>query len=354
MKLGEILVQLGILTPGQVGSILHEQERSGARFGTQAILKKLATSDQISEALSRQQATPAALDRHFDRAMPSVLGMIKPNLALRFRAIPLVLATGPAKRVVVAMTDPHDMPTVDDVAFALGAQIDPMIAAEYALAQNLKRYYRLDLDLANTNTPAHTRIQVPLEKPLSPVLEPAAAAAPLIAQPALPSPPPVALEDALHRLSVTGHRDQVVDILLDYMLPHFGCGLVLRAKQDQLGVWRGYCDGMDSHAVEAIHFPLDTSPVFHTPYTLHHPFIGPPPREAAPFHTELAQRLGGTIPSEVIVVPILVGTRVASMVYGHGRSGGPLSPRAVHELQAMAAGVGNALLRLIQDARAAS
>ena len=353
MKLGEILVQLGILTPGQVGSILHEQGRSGARFGTQAILKKLAQPDQISEALSRQQAIPAALDRHFDRAMPSVLGLLKPNLALRFRAIPLVLATGSAKRVLVAMTDPHDMHTVDDVAFALGAQIDPMIAAEYSLAQNLQRFYRLTLDLASTTTPAPTRIQVPLEKPLSPSPSPE----PIVAAPpadSLASPPPVALEDALHRLSVTGHRDQVMDILLDYMLPHFGCGLVLRAKADQLGVWRGYCEGMDNQAIESIHFPLAASPAFLTPYTQHHPFIGPPPSEAAPFHSELAQRFGGAPPSEIIVVPILVGSRVASVVYGHGRNGGPLSPRAVHDLQAMASGVGNALLRLIQDARAAS
>src|SRR5512145_1501312 len=108
MKLGEILVQLGVLTPGHVGSILHEQTRTGARFGTRAIMKKLAQPDQISEALGRQQAVPAALDRHFDRAMPSVLGMLKPNLASRYRAIPLVMAKGTGKRVVVAMTDPHD------------------------------------------------------------------------------------------------------------------------------------------------------------------------------------------------------------------------------------------------------
>jgi hypothetical protein len=160
------------------------------------------------------------------------------------------------------------------------------------------------------------------------------------------------LEDALHRLAVAGHRDQVVDILLDYMLPHFGCGLVLRAKADQLGVWRGYCDGMDGHATESIHFPLAASPAFQIPFTQHTPFVGPPPTEAPLIHAELAQRFGGVLPSEIIVVPILVGKRVASMVYGHGRNGAPLSPRAAHDLQAMAAGVGNALLRLIQHARA--
>jgi hypothetical protein len=153
---------------------------------------------------------------------------------------------------------------------------------------------------------------------------------------------------------MAGDRDQVVDILLDYMLPHFGCGLVLRVKSDQVGVWRGYCDGIDSHTTESIHFPLVASPAFQIPFNQQIPFFGPPPREAAQLHSELAQRFGSALPSEIIVVPILVGKRVATMVYGHNRNGAPLSPRSTHDLQAMAAGVGNALFRLIQHARATS
>ena len=107
MRLGEILVHLGLLTPEQLKAVLDSRDLLGGRIGTQIVERGLLDTDQISEALGRQMRMPAALQRHFDKADPTVVAMLKPNLAARYMAIPLVAAHSGVKRIVVAMATPH-------------------------------------------------------------------------------------------------------------------------------------------------------------------------------------------------------------------------------------------------------
>src|ERR1017187_1942078 len=147
MKLGEILVQLGMLTPEQVKSVLSDRNGACGKLGTQLVERGLLDADQVSEALGRQMRLPAALQRHFDKADPNVVSLLKPNLAARYMAIPLVAAKSGAKRIVVAMATPQDVLVIDDVSFALGARIEPMIASELAIARNLKRFHNIEIKL---------------------------------------------------------------------------------------------------------------------------------------------------------------------------------------------------------------
>ncbi|MBN2574838.1 MAG: hypothetical protein JXP73_09760 [Deltaproteobacteria bacterium] len=362
MRLGEILVQLGLLTPEQLKGVLDSRDLFGGRIGTQIVQRGLLDTDQISEGLGRQMRMPAALQRHFDKADPAVVAMLKPNLAARYMAIPLVAARSGVKRIVVAMATPQDMLVVDDVAFALGARVEPMISAELAIARNLKRLYNVEVNLsrpARADTPANpSRSPASHEfpAPAGPVLppfpsasEPAAAdSAPVLAPPLDAA---VSLEDAVHRLSVCEHRDQIADILIDFMLPRFGCGIIFLLREGSAQAWRGYAQGIDARAVETVNFPMSVPSMFRLAQQRAATFRGPPPPEGSHLHAQIWKYLQCQVPTEVVVIPIAIAERVVILVYAHGSDGGRLPESYVQELQAMCTAAGSSFVRLIQQAK---
>ena len=350
MKLGEIFVQLGMLTPEQVKSALSNRNALCGKLGTQLVESGLLDADQVSEALGRQMRLPAALQRHFDKADPNVVALLKPNLAARYMTIPLVAARTGNKRIVVAMATPQDVLVVDDVSFALGARIEPMIASELAIVRNLKRYYNLEVKLSRTAKPesegADPGTTLSRESP------PLTGAAQL-SGPSGPSGTAVSLEDAVHRLSVCEHREQIADILLDFMLPHFAYGLILLVRGPRTQVWRGYAPNVDARAVETIAFPTSMPSMFCTAKERAVSFRGAPPEEGAHLHQQLWKYLRCPPPADVLVIPVAIGQRGVMMIYAHGSGGGRMPDVAVQELRALSAAVGSTFIRLIQRAKEA-
>jgi hypothetical protein len=362
MRLGEILVQLGMLKPEQLQAFLSSQDLVvvGARIGTQLVQRGLVTTDQVSEALGQQLRVSAALQRHFDKADPAVIAMLKPNLAARYMAIPLVAARSGVKRTVVAMATPQDMMIVDDVAFALGTRVEPMVAAELAIARNLKRFYGIEVQLAKLSRPdaaapanraASREIRVAAPEPPRPS---PITLAPLVPQPPVLAPPPeaaVTLEDAVHRLSVAEYRDQIADILIDFMLPRFGCGIIFRLRDADAQAWRGYAPGVDPSNIETIAFPMSMPSMFRTAKERAATFRGPPPVEGAHLQNQIFKYLRCTSPAECVVIPVTIAERIVLLVYAHASDGGRLPETGVQELQAMCTATGSSLLRLIQQAK---
>ncbi len=362
MRLGEILVHLGLLTPEQLRLVVENLDLGGGRIGTQIVERGLLDTDQIAEALGRQLRVSAALQRHFDRADPAVVAMLKPNLAARYMAIPLVAARSGVKRIVVAMATPQDMLIVDDVSFALGARVEPMVAAELAVARNLKRFYGIEVSLrrparpepaaAGARSASSREIRSLAPEPPRPLPMPPA--------PLLPEPPPVlappidaavGLEDAVHRLSVAEHRDQIGDILIDFMLPRFGCGILFLLRGPDAQAWRGYAPGIDSRAIETIVFPMSLPSMFRAARERAATFWGPPPPDGIHLHNQIWKYLQCAPPAESLVIPVAIAERIILLVYAHAVDGGRLPEAYVQELQAMCTAAGSSFVRLIREAK---
>jgi hypothetical protein len=362
MKLGEILIQLGMLSAEQLNAVLNEGPLQGGKLGTRLVDLGLLDTDQVTEALGRQMGVPAALQRHFDRADPTVVAMLKPNLSARYMAIPLVAARTGIKRIVVAMATPLDVLAVDDVAFALGARVEPMVASELAIAANLKRFHHIDLHLSRLRSPNPTE-SAAAPSPRRDTPAPHGA----IAQPAsvrwvadaLPQTFPstsvleatVGLEDAIHRLSVAQHREQLADILIDFMLPRFGCGLIFLLRGGNARVWRGFAPGVDARAIETIGFPIAMPSLFRTAQERGATFRGAPPLEGVHLQSQIWKYLRCDVPTEVVAVPIAIRERIVNLVYAHAREGGRLADTHVDELQAICAAVAASFVRLIRQAK---
>jgi len=399
MKLGEILIQLGQITPEQLDAGLRAQETAGGRLGTHLVELGFIGTDQLSLALSRQMGVPAALERHFSRADPTIVAMLKASLAVRYLAVPLAASRNGVKQDVAAMAAPLDGLTVDDLSFALGARVEPLVAGEIVIARNIMRLYGAEVNIktrrslitpvqflgsglvkgpltsriptatsaapsASTRT-SSTPAPVPSERTAgmryartpTPIPTPVRNLAPPSppSQPRARSPGPgpvVSLEDAIHRLAVAQHREQLADVVMDFMRGYFGCGMFLLVRDGQARVWRGFAPGIQEAAIQTIAFPISMPSCFRLAHDRRTSFRGLAPAEGGKLQHQIWKYLHCGEPSQVVVVPVQVKNRVLNLVYAHAADGGPLPEGPVTDLQALCAAVSSAYVRMIQKLKA--
>jgi Type II secretion system (T2SS), protein E, N-terminal domain len=393
MKLGEILVQLGQITPDQLDAGLGAQKLTGGKLGTNLVELGFIGTDQLSLALSRQMGVPAALERHFTRADPAVVAMLTPSLAKRYMAVPLASARNGVKQIAAAMAAPLDVLTVDDLSFALGARVEPLVASEIVIVHNIKRLYGVEVNLKTRDSlgmPAQTPGAVLIKGPVTPkpsTPTPAARSAstrnsaserttgmkhamspvpnPLPAsEPVLPTTlsqprvrqsnpgPGLSLEDAIPRLTLARHREELADVVMDFMRGYFGCGIIFLVRDGQARAWRGFAPGVREAAIETIAFPLAIPSCFQFAHDNHTSLRGAAPAEGGRLQRQIWKYLHCEEPSEIIVVPVQVKSRALNLVYAHAADGGPLPDGPVTDLQALCAALSSAYVRMIQKLKA--
>ena len=140
MKLGQMLVKAGVITHEQLESALNAQRDQGGRLGLNLVRMQLINEEDLNSYLSRQIRIEAInIDKM--KIEPDVLQLIPAKLAIRYEVIPVERV---GKTLVVAMADPHNLFTIDDLRFSLGMEIEPHICASSMIQRALDRIYRQD------------------------------------------------------------------------------------------------------------------------------------------------------------------------------------------------------------------
>jgi MSHA biogenesis protein MshE len=138
IRLGEILLQQGLLTQEQLQAALAEQKRSGRKLGRIFIDSGYLAEDQIGGALARQLQIPFINLKHFN-IKPDVAMRLPEALARRFRAL-ILEDTGTAYRI--GMADPTDLFAYDELTRVLKRDIHLAVVSESLLLQTIDGIYR--------------------------------------------------------------------------------------------------------------------------------------------------------------------------------------------------------------------
>ncbi len=139
--LGRILLDQGSLTPDALERALATQPGSGRRIG-----ELLIAGGQVdAESVARALATQLGLEYARPPLQPAdgSSALVRPELARGRRVLPLEAS---ARRLRLAMVDPLDLGTLDDVRFSAGRRIDPVVASGPAVARGLAHAYGEALD----------------------------------------------------------------------------------------------------------------------------------------------------------------------------------------------------------------
>jgi len=159
-------------------------------------------------------------------------------------------------------------------------------------------------------------------------------------------------DQAAKAIALEEKRSEVAESLTAFMRGRFGGGLIALVKGDLALGHAGLGGAFDDRSVESIMVPLGADSMFHRAFTNRQAFRGPPPVEGEAIQERFFKNFDlAWSPEEVAVVPVVLGDRVACLIYAHARAGQPIATPVFDELTRLARVTEQAFLRLIQAKR---
>jgi type IV pilus assembly protein PilB len=139
-RLGDLLIEIGFLNQNNLKRGLDEQKKSGKRLGEVLIQLQLISESQMAQSLASlvgmKYVTPTS-----HRIDPTLFIIIPEALARRHLAVPLENRN---KKLTVAMADPLDYESINDLRFHAGMAIDPVMATRKEILETIEENYRLE------------------------------------------------------------------------------------------------------------------------------------------------------------------------------------------------------------------
>lgn len=140
VRIGEMLVQQGQIDAVQLQSALAHQRRWGGKLGRAIVQLGFLPEERLLESVGRQIGV--AVLSLGERDIPrQVLGMVPAKLIRTRRALPIArLAEGRRGPLVVALADPTDLRVIDEISFATGMDVRPVLVSERELDLAISRH----------------------------------------------------------------------------------------------------------------------------------------------------------------------------------------------------------------------
>jgi type II secretion system (T2SS) protein E len=426
-RLGEILVKERACSGQAVRDALENQVIFGGRLGTNLLEIQGVTEEALARALGRQHSLPTLFGEM--RLDPQATALLVPEVADRWDAVPYALAD---RRLALLVVDPKNLAMLDEVAFATGKQVHPIVVPEarvWALlreAYGIDRHLRgIDVDFAKLEARRKENVSeagpravagadlmdesafdalyskvgstgqaasaappaagppppapsddvidlidyvgsvTPAPQPgrAPPVLPPEVVAAlsanPGHAPPARlvrpqapreePEPSPLGFDEAVRFLEGVDERNAIAKTVLRYARSKFRRALLLTVQRGIAHGWSGLGEQLGAERVRRIQLALGTPGIVDTVVTTRAHFLGPIPKTEA--NIRLLRALGGGVPGNAFLVPILALGRVVNVFYADAGKGGVVDSGGVGELLILATRIAKSYEALLARVR---
>ena len=136
-KLGECLIQAGLITEDDLQAALTEHKRTGERLGAVLVRLNLATERQIAKALAYQLGFPY-LNLAENPADTTIVTLIPKEVALKRSCVAIRLDKN---LLTVAMADPLLFSLVQDLEFQTGYRIKQVVATRADILEAIASGY---------------------------------------------------------------------------------------------------------------------------------------------------------------------------------------------------------------------
>jgi len=134
-KIGEILVEMGAVTPAEVQLVLKRIAISGERFGAAGVQEGVVTEELLAQALARQfHLEYMSLDGFIPD--PELLASLPAGLPLRYGFLPVARQES---ALVIAVADPTDVVHLDELELLLNTTLVLRVAARSKILRLLEK-----------------------------------------------------------------------------------------------------------------------------------------------------------------------------------------------------------------------
>ncbi|MBN2530155.1 MAG: hypothetical protein JXR76_27435 [Deltaproteobacteria bacterium] len=141
-RLGEILLESGLLSREKLATALEIQKARQLRLGTILLQAGFVSEPHLLQALSRHLSIPWVSIWRID-IPDEALNLVPGNVAEEFFLIPIYIREerDGEKALYVAMNDPSDSEGMQFVSNVVGMDVKPMIASPADIASAIRFYY---------------------------------------------------------------------------------------------------------------------------------------------------------------------------------------------------------------------
>ena len=135
-RLGELLIEKGLVTEEQIQEALRLQVGGNRRLGYLLIKMGIINDDQLLDILSHQLEIPIVSIA--DQFSSEVKGTVPRYLCRKYSVIPLALEKD--NILNLAMTDPSDDEAISDIENYTGLVVKPFLARHKEIESDLKKF----------------------------------------------------------------------------------------------------------------------------------------------------------------------------------------------------------------------
>ena len=140
LRLGDVLVNSGVITAEQLQKGLELQKGSGRKLGETLVDEGITTEENIAKALSSQLGYEM-VDLQDISIDEEILNLVPPNILKKHKMIPFEYSKMGMNVLRVAMSDPMNMAAMDDINIITNLQVEPVVATPRDVMLALDRYY---------------------------------------------------------------------------------------------------------------------------------------------------------------------------------------------------------------------
>jgi type IV pilus assembly protein PilB len=144
-RLGELLVNKGLISSKQLEEALQEQKISGNKLGASLVKLGFMTEKSLVSFLSKHYGVPA-IDLSEAQTDPAAIRMIPPDVVYKYQVIP-IKRDGSILRV--AMSDPSNILAIDDIKFLSSCHVEVFVSTESSIKAAIEKYYDPTASLAD-------------------------------------------------------------------------------------------------------------------------------------------------------------------------------------------------------------
>ena len=142
-KIGEILLEWGVVTKAGVDEALTHSKAERLRIGESLVALGLADEEDVTKALARQfDMEYIDLDRNV--TIPMEMQLIPVDLIRKYQVLPLSKENG---RLKIIITDPLDLETLDLLRFRLNTELDPCLASRTKIRKYIEQMVHSDVSI---------------------------------------------------------------------------------------------------------------------------------------------------------------------------------------------------------------
>lgn len=137
-KLGEILIEKGWISAGELDEVFEESRQSGEFLGKTLLRKEMLSEAQLLEALGIQMAIPFYPKLDDNLVEKDIADEVPIKLVWHYKVMPI---SRNGSTLTIAVSDPMEVWSIEDLELRLGFHVERVLATTVEIESAIRKYY---------------------------------------------------------------------------------------------------------------------------------------------------------------------------------------------------------------------